>query len=128
MPKLSDKILLGELPIEKYVTHEFDGIDKIQELVDNMRSGECLRGVLKIGKYEAPQTLKIKVLASHKTFGGAIKKVQHWSNVNQCDMTFQIFVPQDEVTHQRCDPYSVIYHLSGLTCDWTNAVDKSGYA
>ena len=43
-------------------------------------------------------------------------------------MTFQIFVPRDEVTHQRCDPYSVIYHLSGLTCDWTNAADKSGYA
>lgn len=29
VPKLSDKIILGELPIDKYITHTFDGIDKI---------------------------------------------------------------------------------------------------
>jgi len=101
VPKLSDKITLGELPIDKYITHEFDGIEKVQELVDALRSGDCLRGVLKIGKYEQPAQLKIKVLSTSKIFGGVIKKVQHWSNVNQCDMTFQIFVPQDDVPKQR---------------------------
>jgi NADPH:quinone reductase-like Zn-dependent oxidoreductase len=128
VPKLSDKITLGELPIDKYITHEFDGIEKVQELVDALRSGDCLRGVLKIGKYEQPAQLKIKVLSTSKIFGGVIKKVQHWSNVNQCDMTFQIFVPQDDVPKQRGEPFNAIYHLSGLTCDWTNAVDKSGFA
>jgi len=67
-------------------------------------------------------------LSSSKTFGGVIKKVQHWSPVNQCDMTFQVFLPEDDVNHQRCEQFNAIYHLSGLTCDWTNAVDKSGFA
>jgi len=93
-----------------------------------LKSGDCLRGVLHIGKYEQPDQLKIKVLSSSKTFGGVIKKVQHWSNVNQCDMTFQIFLPADDVHKQRCEAFNAIYHLSGLTCDWTNAVDKSGFA
>lgn len=42
-------------------------------------------------------------------------------------MTFSIFVPADDVNHQRVHPWPVIYHLSGLTCDHTNAPDKSGY-
>ena len=37
-------------------------------------------------------------------------------------------MPQDDVPNQRCDPFDTIYHCSGLTCDWTNAVDKSGFA
>lgn len=61
VPKLSDKILLGEMPVDKYITHTFDGLDKIQDLVDALKSGSCLRGVLKIGKYEMPKTLDIKV-------------------------------------------------------------------
>ena len=59
VPKLSDKVLLGELPIDKYITHEFEGIDKIQELVDTLKSGDCLRGVLKIGSYEIKEKPKI---------------------------------------------------------------------
>ena len=64
VPKLCDKVILGELPIEKYVTHEFDGIEKIQELIDALKGGDCLRGVLKINKYEVPEAPKIKVLSN----------------------------------------------------------------
>lgn len=42
-------------------------------------------------------------------------------------MTFQIFLPEDDVPKQRGDAFDVIYNLSGLTCNWTNAVDKSGF-
>ena len=49
VPKLSDKILLGEMPVDKYITHTFEGLEKIQDLVDALKSGNCLRGVLKIG-------------------------------------------------------------------------------
>lgn len=36
-------------------------------------------------------------------------------------------MPADDVNQLRGDPFDVLYHLSGLTCNWTNAVDKSGY-
>ena len=64
MPKLSDKVIVGELPIDKYITHEFEGIEKIQELVDALKSGDCLRGVLKIGKYEVVEKPKIQVISN----------------------------------------------------------------
>lgn len=82
VPKLSNKILLGEMPIDKYVTHEFDGLDKIQDLIDALKSGDCLRGVLKINKYDVQEAPKIKVLSNNKVFGGHLKAVKHWSECN----------------------------------------------
>lgn len=54
VPKLSGKVILGELPIDDFITHEFDGIEKVQDLVDALHSGKCLRGVLKIANYDVP--------------------------------------------------------------------------
>jgi len=51
VPKLSDKVLTGELPIYKYITHNFDGLDKIEDLIHALHGGDCLRGVLRIGDY-----------------------------------------------------------------------------
>lgn len=88
VPKLSDKILLGEYPIDKYITHDFKGLQGIQDLVDALKSGDCLRGVLHIGDYEMKETLPIKVEKSQKVCGGHIKVVKHWSKTNQCEMRF----------------------------------------
>jgi len=51
VPKLVNKVLLGELPIKDYVTHTFDGLDKINDLVHTMHEGSCLRGVININEY-----------------------------------------------------------------------------
>jgi S-(hydroxymethyl)glutathione dehydrogenase/alcohol dehydrogenase len=29
VPKLVNKVLLGELPIAKYITHKYDGLEKV---------------------------------------------------------------------------------------------------
>ena len=50
VPKLVNKVLLNELPLSKYVTHDFDGLEKVNELVNVMHGGECLRGVVKINE------------------------------------------------------------------------------
>ena len=52
MPKLVNKVMLDELPIEKYVTHIYDGLEKVNELVHTMHEGQCLRGVVKINPIE----------------------------------------------------------------------------
>jgi len=129
VPKLVNKVLLNELPIAKYVTHNFDGLDKVNDLVHTMHEGACLRGVVKINSHESSaQPDDIKVVSSVKHAGGVIKTVEHYSKVNDCKMTFTIFLPEDDVNRQRCDPYPAIYFCSGLTCTWDNATTKMNYA
>ena len=48
MPKLVNKVMLGELPINKYVTHTFDNLEKVNDLVGVLHEGSCLRGIIKI--------------------------------------------------------------------------------
>ena len=47
VPKLVERYMSGELPIDHYVTHQFDGIEKIGEAMHAMESGTCLRAVLR---------------------------------------------------------------------------------
>ena len=77
-----NKVLLNEMPIKAYITHEFDGLTKVGELVDALHSGNCLRGVLHIGDYQMPKELKINITGQVKLHGGALKTVKHWSEVN----------------------------------------------
>jgi hypothetical protein len=75
VPKLVNKVLLGELPISKFITHEYDGLDKVQELVKTLHEGSCLRGVVKISPYELPAAQKIEVLKAEKVHGGSLKVI-----------------------------------------------------
>ena len=43
-------------------------------------------------------------------------------------MTFNIFVPEDDVNKQRGEPYPTLYHLGGLTSNQDNGAWKSGFA
>jgi len=35
----------GELPIDDYITDNFDGIDNVNKSIDALHSGNCLRAV-----------------------------------------------------------------------------------
>ena len=37
----------GELPIDKYITHEFGGVEKTNDAIHALHGGECLRAVVK---------------------------------------------------------------------------------
>jgi len=129
VPKLVNKVLLGELPIDSYITHNFGNLDKVNDLVDVLHQGSCLRGVLRIqNDYQTPESGKVRVDSTVKVCGGYLKKVKHWSECNQCEMTFYIFLPEDAPQQQRGAPYGALYFLSGLTCTEENAPFKSGYA
>jgi len=39
VPKLVNKVLVGELPIGEYVTHTMNGLDKVNELIDLLHEG-----------------------------------------------------------------------------------------
>jgi len=55
--------MTGELPIDKYITHNFDGLDKIEDLIHALHGGDCLRGVLKINDYSVPEKPKIELIS-----------------------------------------------------------------
>jgi S-(hydroxymethyl)glutathione dehydrogenase / alcohol dehydrogenase len=48
VPKLVDQYVSGELPIDHYITHMYDGVDQTNAAIDALHSGNCLRAV---GRY-----------------------------------------------------------------------------
>lgn len=81
VPKLVNKALTGEWPIGEYVTHEFDGLEKVNESIDILHKGQCLRAIIKISPPPVPSTPnpKVKIISSVKHFGGLLQTVSHWS-------------------------------------------------
>jgi len=56
------------------------------------------------------------------SFGGQLSVHDHESTVCNCTMRFAVFVPP--AAKER--PVPVIWYLSGLTCNWSNVMEKSG--
>jgi S-(hydroxymethyl)glutathione dehydrogenase/alcohol dehydrogenase len=46
VPKLVERHLDGELPIEQYITHQFHGVENTNDAFHALHSGECLRAVV----------------------------------------------------------------------------------
>ena len=46
VPKLVNRMMSGELPIDHYITDTFDGVDKTNEAIAALHGGKCLRAVV----------------------------------------------------------------------------------
>jgi len=64
----------------------------------------------------------MELLSENTCFGGKQQRYQHQSVVNDCLMTFSIYLPPQAETQQ----VPVLYWLSGLTCTDENFVTKAG--
>lgn len=64
----------------------------------------------------------MQILEDIRCFDGRQLRVQHSSDVCQCDMVFSIFLPPQAVTQK----VPVVWWLSGLTCTDQNFVTKAG--
>ncbi len=60
--------------------------------------------------------------SSWTSFGGELTVHEHTSKVCQCPMTFAVYTPPQASQ----GPVPVLWYLSGLTCDWSNVMEKSG--
>jgi hypothetical protein len=70
----------------------------VNKSIDSLHSGQCLRAVVKISSPPFKVEAKLpRVVSSSAHFGGVLKTVKHWSEVNQCEMTFSIFLPSDVI-------------------------------
>ncbi len=63
---------------------------------------------------------KINAWAS---FGGTMEVFDHASSACNGTMRFAVYTPPQAATHK----VPVLWYLSGLTCNWSNVSEKSGY-
>jgi S-(hydroxymethyl)glutathione dehydrogenase/alcohol dehydrogenase len=47
VPKLVERYLAGELEVDSYITHTFDGVDNTNDAFDALHGGDCLRAVVR---------------------------------------------------------------------------------
>jgi len=47
VPVLVERCISGELPVDHYITHRFDGIESVNAAIDALHSGDCLRAVVR---------------------------------------------------------------------------------
>ncbi|MEE9313087.1 MAG: S-formylglutathione hydrolase [Rhizobiaceae bacterium] len=65
----------------------------------------------------------METVSTNTAFGGTQGVYTHTSKVNNCDMTFAVYMPP-----QAADgPVPVLWYLSGLTCTHANVMDKGEY-
>ncbi|KAI8390285.1 S-formylglutathione hydrolase, partial [Blakeslea trispora] len=67
--------------------------------------------------------MSLKQVASNKCFGGQVIKYEHHSNELDCDIKFNVFLPEASSNGQKVP---AIYFLAGLTCTEDNFIQKSG--
>eukprot|EP01065_Artemidia_motanka_P051296 TRINITY_DN9010_c1_g1_i3.p2 TRINITY_DN9010_c1_g1~~TRINITY_DN9010_c1_g1_i3.p2 ORF type:complete len:713 (+),score=263.95 TRINITY_DN9010_c1_g1_i3:83-2140(+) len=46
VPKLIEKNLRGELPVDHFITHRFQGVERINDAIGALHGGDCLRAVV----------------------------------------------------------------------------------
>lgn len=127
VPKLVNKVITGELPIDDYITHFYTTLADVNKSIDELHAGNCLRAVVEISDPPERHRYPVKVLSSRKHAGGVLKTVEHWSDTNKCNMIFNIYLPEAEVNQQRGQPYPALYFLSGLEGTHANAAEKTGF-
>merc|ERR1711863_72548 len=84
------------------------------------------RAIVNIGESDIVQTKLPKLKSNVKMEGGFMKQLSHWSEANQCEMTFSVFLPTP--ASRTAPPPPTLYYLSGLTCTDENARTKAHFA
>ena len=67
--------------------------------------------------------MSLQLVSSQKMFNGWQQRYRHQSVVNQCEMTFSVYVPFRVAQGHKVP---VVYCLSGLTCSDENFSTKAG--
>lgn len=66
----------------------------------------------------------MKTVSSWKSFDGTLSVHEHDSELCHCPMQFAVYTPPAAAQGNTRVP--VIWYLSGLTCNWSNVMEKSG--
>ena len=126
VPRLVQTVRRGEMPLDPFITHKITGLENVNSAIDALHSGTCLRAVIHISD-SGLEPVRLPTLKQNTRLeGGWLKKLSHWSDVCQCEMTFSVFLP--DFKSRKAAPPPVLYFLSGLTCSDENVRTKSHFA
>lgn len=64
----------------------------------------------------------MEAVEQKKVFGGTLSVLDHQSETCGCMMRFAVYEP----LQSRTGKVPVLWYLSGLTCNWSNVMEKSG--
>lgn len=67
---------------------------------------------------------KVQSIAS---FGGTLEVFDHQSTACNSTMRFAVYTPPPPKWKRDAGPMPVLWYLSGLTCNWSNVAEKSGF-
>jgi len=126
VPTLVQSVMRGEMALDPYITHNFMGLEKVNESIDALHSGDCLRAVVQIGDSGVEPVALPKLKGNVRLEGGYMKQLSHWSEACQCEMTFSVFLP--DLPSRTAPLPPVLFYLSGLTCNDENARTKAHFA
>jgi len=126
VPRLVQTVMRGEMPVDGYITHKLQGLEKVNEAIEALHSGTCLRAVIHIGDNGLPKAKLPKLKSNVRLENGYMKQLSHWSETCQAEMTFSVFLP--DLPSRKAAPPPVLYYLSGLTCSDENARTKAHFA
>ncbi len=71
--------------------------------------------------------MSLTKISEHKMFGGSYQRHSHLSAINNCEMTFGIYLPAQVIQKKPAqEKVPVVYWLSGLTCTDENFMQKAG--
>lgn len=133
VPQLVRRVLSGELPVARYITHTFDGLEGTQAAIDALHSGGCLRAVVRYarapgagagGAEARGAEAGVRLLSERSAGGGRQLRLSHASAELGCEMTFSVFLPPGDPP---AGGWPALLFLSGLTCTDENAVQKAGF-
>ena len=65
----------GEMTLDPYITHTFEGLEGVNASIEALHSGSCLRAVVHIGKNELPALRLPTLKGDVKVEGGRLKQV-----------------------------------------------------
>jgi hypothetical protein len=83
-----------ELEIDKFVTHRIKGLEHVNEAIEALHGGDCLRAIVEIGESrQKTEKLRFSQVEVTKVSGGHLHRIKHWSQTTQSEMTFSIFIP-----------------------------------
>ncbi|KAG8462259.1 hypothetical protein KFE25_012079 [Diacronema lutheri] len=132
VPQLVRRVLSGELPVHRYITHTFDGLEGTQAAIDALHSGDCLRAVVRYAPPPPPPPPagleraggSVRLLSERRAAGGTQLRLSHESAACGCTMSFSIFLPSGTPPPSG---WPSVCFLSGLTCTDENVVQKGGF-
>ena len=76
MPQLVQRVMRDELNIDKFITHEYQGIENVMKLIDDLHSGDCLRAVVQMFDMKLGQSFpQFTQIGNNRVYGGYLKRI-----------------------------------------------------